>query len=101
MILLMLVSTTQYPDIAEYDQVEIQFNLNRLSLKNEDRQDDIEYIRGRLQDNINKKIAKSNGRKTNKNRNGRQIITVDNLCLDSIPQMIYNTILFYKDYKGI
>ena len=92
---------TVNPDIAEYDQIEMQFNLDRLSLKSEDRQGDIEYIRGKLQDNINKKIGKSNGRKTNKNRNGRQIITVDNLCLDSIPQMIYNTILFYKDYKGI
>lgn len=85
-------------ELAEYEFIEMEFNINDLKLKNDARRADIAYIKNKLEDNINKKLRNM---QENKRKKGNLNIPLDELCLDSIPQMIYNTILFYKDYKKI
>ena len=58
--------------------------------------DEIAHITSKLGNQINKKI------KANKKNHRNTLNTpFDQLCLDSIPEMIYNAILFYIDYKEL
>ena len=81
---------------AEYDVIEIELNRSK-KLESMERADAVAYITGKLTDQINKKMStKSN---YNKKSSMKFTIPFDKLCLDSIPEMIYNAILFYEDYK--
>lgn len=81
---------------AEYDVVEIELNRNK-NFKEMEHTEAIAHITSKLVDQINKKL-KSKSAKKNKNQFNTPF---DQLCLDSIPEMIYNAILFYIDYKGM
>lgn len=81
---------------AEYEVVEIELNRNK-NFKEMERTDAIAHITSKLGDQINKKLKANMGKKTRNQFN----TPFDQLCLDSIPEMIYNAILFYIDYKGL
>lgn len=78
---------------AEYEVVEVEFNKNK-NFRTMEYTDAIAYITSKLGNQINKKIK---GNK--KNRKNSLNTPFDQLCLDSIPEMIYNAILFYIDYQ--
>lgn len=65
--------------------------------KEMERTDAIAHITSKLGDQINKKLKANMGKKSRNQFN----TPFDQLCLDSIPEMIYNAILFYIDYKGL
>lgn len=79
---------------AEYEVIEIELNRSK-DFEKMERADAIAHIISKLGQQINKKIKEKRGRNKKKNLN----IPFDQLCLDSIPEMIYNAILFYIDYK--
>lgn len=81
---------------AEYDVVEVEFNRNK-NFKEIPHTDAIAHITSKLGEQINKRVRE---RKAKKSRN-QFSIPFDQLCLDSIPEMIYNAILFYSDYKKL
>lgn len=58
--------------------------------------DAIAYINASIGKQINNKLNSVKGKRRNK-----LSIPSDQLFLDSIPEMIYNAILFYSDYKGL
>ena len=81
---------------AEYEIVEIELNRNK-NFREMERTDAIAHITSKLGEQINKKIKSKAGKKFKNQFN----TPFDQLCLDSIPEMIYNAILFYIDYKGL
>ena len=81
---------------AEYEVVEIELNRNK-NFKEMEHTDAIAHITSKLGDQINKKLKAKMGKKSKNQFN----TPFDQLCLDSIPEMIYNAILFYIDYKGL
>lgn len=81
---------------AEYEIVEIELNRSK-KFKDMEHSDAIAYISSKLGDQINKKIKAKTGKKSKNQFN----TPFDQLCLDSIPEMIYNAILFYIDYKKL
>lgn len=81
---------------AEYEVIEIELNKN-LDFKNREREDAIAQITSKLGRQINNKIKSKAG----KYRKSDFRVPFDQLCLDSIPEMIYNAILFYIDYKNL
>lgn len=81
---------------AEYEVVEIELNRNK-NFKEMEHTDAIAHITSKLGDQINKKLKARMGKKSKNQFN----TPFDQLCLDSIPEMIYNAILFYIDYKGL
>lgn len=81
---------------SEYEVVEIEINRDKV-YKSMERTEAVAYISNRLREQINKKIRL----KTNKKTKNQFYIPFDQLCLDSIPEMIYNAILFYSDYKKL
>lgn len=81
---------------AEYEVVEVEFSREKI-LNYKEHLDAIAYISSKLGEQINKKIHENSKKKPK-----TQFTTpLDQLCLDSIPEMIYNAILFYIDYKGL
>lgn len=82
---------------AEYDVVEIEFNKSK-KFESMERGDAIAHISSKLGEQINKKIKSKDNKNNKKNRFNTPF---DQLCLDSIPEMIYNAILFYIDYKKL
>lgn len=79
---------------AKYKVVEIEITKDKIVTMK--RGEAIAYINSSLVDQINKKIRSS------KKRNSYYAnIPLDKLCLDSIPEMMYNAILFYTDYKKL
>jgi hypothetical protein len=81
---------------AEYEVVEIELNRNR-NFKEMEHTEAIAHITSKLGDQINKKLKAKVSKKSKNHFN----TPFDQLCLDSIPEMIYNAILFYIDYKGL
>ncbi len=77
-------------EAASYDVVEIKFELNQFDVTQ--RENGISYVKRMLAKDINKKI--------NGNRK-KQPKPIQDLCLDSIPEMIYNAVIFYKATKNI
>lgn len=84
---------------AEYFVAEIEISRDKInSVK---RGDAIAQINSSLVDQINKKIKASKTKDGKKKNSYYQNISLDKLCLDSIPEMMYNAILFYEDYKKL
>lgn len=81
---------------AEYEVVEIELNRNK-NFKDMEYAEAIAHITSKLGKQINKKLKETLGKNNKKQFNK----PFDQLCLDSIPEMIYNAILFYIDYKKL
>ena len=80
---------------AEYDVIEVEVNRKK-DIKDMEYLDAIAYINASIGKQINNKLNSVKGKRRNK-----LSIPSDQLFLDSIPEMIYNAILFYSDYKGL
>lgn len=87
---------TYIGEYKEWDNSQNNNNVIEIELRLEDfkfdeihREADIIAIKTVLQDSINKSL------------NFEVIESINNLCLDSVPQMIYNASMFYKNYKKI
>lgn len=72
-----------------YPAVEVEFD-SKIKFDEETRIADIQSIRTVLEQTINKRL-----------NNSEEYETINNLCLDSIPQMIYNAGAFYKEFKRL
>lgn len=73
---------------AKFKVVEVEFRLDRFKFTDDDKAEDISIIQSILGKEINKSIKR--------NGNKYQNISADKLFLNSIPLMIYNTLIFYK-----
>lgn len=88
--------------IAEYtsfDQKDAKFEIFEIEIKKKflegkEHSEAVAFISSQLGRGINRKI-------NNINRRNNVSIPVNKLFPDSIPEMIYNAILFYADYKKI
>lgn len=79
---------------AKYKVAEIEISKDKIATMK--RGEAIAQINSSLVDQINKII------KSSKKKNSYYVnIPLDKLCLDSIPEMMYNAILFYTDYKKL
>lgn len=83
-------------DDAEYEVIELEFNRNK-NFKDMEYSEAVAYIKAKMGDNINKRLKA----KTKPKARNQQNTPFEHLCLDSIPEMIYNAILFYSDYKKL
>ena len=79
---------------AEYEVIELEFEntINEMEYG-----EAIERIKAKAFECINAKIRE----RQNRRQRNQQNIPFNKLCLDSIPEMIYNAILFYSDYKKL
>lgn len=77
---------------AMYDVIEVEFNRNK-KIENMNYSEAISYISAKLADQINRKIKAENGKRV------KTSVPATQLFLDSIPEILYNAILFYIDYK--
>lgn len=85
--------------IGEYDEfcqgnkegvVEIEFKFEQVTFSRTNRKKEIETIKTILEEAINRVL-----------NNVDEVDSINQLCLDSIPQMTYNAGVFYKKYKNI
>jgi hypothetical protein len=81
---------------AKFNVLEVEFNLSRFKFTDEDKTEDISIIQSILVNVINKHI-KSKNQKRNNQRN----VPADKLFLNSIPLMIYNTLIFSKNFYKV
>lgn len=80
-----------------YDYIEVVFPNGKFFSKGT-HSEAIGYIMGELSERINKKYPK---KIRDRGKERQVMLTFDKLFLDSIPEMIYNAVSFYADYKKI